>query len=80
MSPTESPRPAPIIAEVGDSICDGSFPTTVMQWLDAHGQGYSGWAWNAWGTACGNYSLTTDSSGTPNGAYGQAFKDHFTSL
>jgi hypothetical protein len=51
-----------------------------MQWLDAHGQGYAGWTWNAWGTTCGNYSLVTDTSGTPNGAYGQAFKTHFLSL
>jgi endoglucanase len=71
----------PIVAtEVGNSSCDGAFLTTVTRWLDAHGQGYSAWTWNAWGTACASYSLITDYSGTPNGAYGTAYQAHLLSL
>jgi hypothetical protein len=71
----------PIIAtEIGDSSCDGAFMTTVMQWLDAHDQSYAAWSWNAWGTACSNYSLVTDYTGTPNGAYGLAYQSHLMGL
>jgi hypothetical protein len=71
----------PIVAtEIGDSSCDGAFMTTVMQWLDTNGQSYSAWTWNTWGTACGNYSLVTDYTGTPNGAYGLAYQTHLLSL
>jgi endoglucanase len=71
----------PIVAtEIGDSSCDGTFLTSVMQWLDAHDQSYSAWSWNAWGTACGNYSLVTDYTGTPNGAYGLAYQSHLMGL
>ena len=71
----------PIVAtEVGDSTCNATFPATVMTWLDAHGLGYSAWTWNAWGSACTNYSLISDYTGTPNGAYGEAFQTHFLSL
>jgi hypothetical protein len=71
----------PIVAtEIGDSTCDGTFLTTVTGWLDAHGQGYTAWTWNTWGTGCANYSLITDYSGTPNGAYGLAYQAHLLSL
>jgi hypothetical protein len=70
----------PIVAtEIGDTSCDGRFMTTVMRWLDAHAQSYTAWTWNTWG-ACSTYSLVTDSSGTPNGAYGLAVQSHFLSL
>jgi hypothetical protein len=61
---------------VGDSLCDGTFVTSAMTFLDGIGQSYSGWSWNAWGSACANYSIISDSSGTPNGAYGTAFQTH----
>ncbi len=71
----------PIVAtEVGDATCDGTFPTSVMTFLDSVGQGYAGWSWNAWGSACTNYSIISDATGTPNGAYGEAFQTHFLSL
>jgi len=71
----------PIVAtEVGDSDCDGTFPTSVMTFLDARSQSYLGWTWDTFGTACGNYSLVTDYNGTPNGAYGMAFKTHFAGV
>jgi hypothetical protein len=68
----------PIVAtEVGDSTCDPAFPTSVMQWLDQSEQSYLGWTWDTFGTDCSLYSLVTDYSGTPNGAYGVAFQTHF---
>jgi hypothetical protein len=71
----------PIIAtEIGDDACDAAFMSTIMGWLDSHGQSYAAWTWNAWGTACGNYSLISDYSGTPNGAYGLAFQTHLSGL
>ena len=70
----------PIVAtEVGDSSCDGAFMTTVTQWLESHGQGYSAWTWSAWGSACANYSLILDYTGTPNGAYGLAYRTQLLS-
>jgi aryl-phospho-beta-D-glucosidase BglC (GH1 family) len=71
----------PIVAtEVGDSLCDGTFVTSAMSFLDGIGQSYAGWSWNAWGSACADYSIISDSTGTPNGAYGTAFQTHFLSL
>jgi len=71
----------PIVAtEIGDDSCNGAFLTTVMDWLDSKGQSYSAWTWDAWGTACSNYSLITDYTGTPNGAYGLAYQTHLLSL
>jgi endoglucanase len=71
----------PIVAtEIGDSSCDGAFLTTVMEWLDSKGQSYSPWTWNTWGTSCGEYSLITDYTGTPNGAYGTAYQSHLQGL
>jgi len=71
----------PIVAtEIGDSSCDGAYLTTVMEWLDAHGQSYSAWAWDAWGSACSNYSLVSDYLGTPNGTYGLAYQSHLKAL
>jgi hypothetical protein len=70
----------PIVAtEVGDSSCDGAFMTTVTQWLESHGQSYSAWTWSAWGSACANYSLILDYTGTPNGAYGLAYRTQLLS-
>jgi endoglucanase len=71
----------PIVAtEIGDSSCDGTFLTTVMGFLDASGQSYSAWTWNTWGSACSNYSLISDYTGTPNGAYGLAYQAHLLAL
>jgi len=71
----------PIVAtEVGDSDCDATFPTSVMSWLDGHGQNYLAWTWDTFGTSCSNYSLVSDYDGTPNGAYGMAFQSHFQSV
>jgi hypothetical protein len=68
----------PVVAtEVGDDSCNAAFPASVMSWLDAQGQSYLGWAWDTFGSACSNYALITAYDGTPNGAYGQAFKAHF---
>jgi hypothetical protein len=81
-APTTVAQSFPIVAtEVGDSACDGTFPTTVMSFLDGlgPGQNYLAWAWDTFGD-CSNYALVTDYSGTPNGAYGMAFRSHFMGL
>jgi endoglucanase len=71
----------PIVAtEIGDDGCDGSFVTTIASWLDAHGQSYSAWTWNTWGTTCGNYSLISDYTGTPSGSVGTAYHTYLSGL
>jgi len=70
----------PVVAtEVGDSACNGAFPTSVMTWLDTQNQSYLGWAWDAYSTGCSNYSLITDYTGTPTAVYGAAFQSHLAS-
>jgi len=70
----------PVVAtEVGDSVCNGSFPTGVMTWLDGQQQSYVGWAWNVYPTGCSNYAIISDYAGTPTPVYGAAFKAHFAS-
>jgi hypothetical protein len=70
----------PIMAgEIGQNDCGSDFIKEVMNWLDQNGGHYAGWVWNTWGTDCGSISLITDYNGTPNGSYGQGFKDHLTS-
>jgi hypothetical protein len=68
----------PIVAtEIGEQDCAGGFITTLMAWLDAQSQSYLGWTWDTWG---GCLVLVTDYAGTPNGAYGAAFKDHLAAV
>jgi endoglucanase len=69
-----------VTTEIGDDNCDGSFPDTLMTWLDGHGQNYLGWAWDVFGTSCANYSLISDYDGTPNGSYGAAFQSHLAAV
>jgi hypothetical protein len=66
----------PVIAtEIGETDCQSSFVTALMNWLDSHGQSYVSWTWNTWG-GCGGPTLVSDFQGTPNGAYGQGVKAH----
>ena len=69
----------PLVAtEIGQDDCsDGRFIEEIMGWLDGRSQSYLGWTWDAWKGACP--ALITDYAGTPNGAYGQTFKDHLRS-
>jgi hypothetical protein len=79
----------PIVAtEIGERDCQSAFINPLMTWLDQTKLGYLAWSWDAYG-ACvpqpppeggaggSPWSLVTDYvSGTPNGAYAQAFHDH----
>jgi endoglucanase len=73
----------PVVAtEIGQDDCMGGFITPLMQWLDAHGDGYLAWSWNAYGDCAPGrtgrtWSLITNYlTGSPNGGYAQAFYDH----
>jgi hypothetical protein len=74
-----------VVTEFGQRDCMGGFASSLMQWLDAHGAGYLAWTWDAYGP-CSPYvsrtqpgqpwSLIADWTGTPNGGYSQAVRDH----
>jgi hypothetical protein len=64
---------APVIAtEFGSHDCSTSYTSQLIQYADAHGASWTGWAWYVNG--CGFPSLITDWSGTPS-APGQVVKD-----
>jgi hypothetical protein len=67
-----------VTTEIGEDDCNGTFIDGLMPWLDGRGVGYLGWTWDAWSGQC--LVLITDYTGTPNGAYGQAFHDHLLAL
>jgi endoglucanase len=70
----------PIVAsEIGTSSCDAAFLGTLMDWLDAHKDGYLAWTWNTWGADCALISLVSDYQGTPT-AYGAIYQAHLASL
>jgi endoglucanase len=87
VAPAAVAASVPLVAtEIGQDDCVGSFITPLMTWLDAHGDGYLAWSWNAFGpcepaTSPGRggrpWSLITNYlTGAPNGAYAQTFRDH----
>jgi hypothetical protein len=69
-----------VTTEIGEDDCQGVFISTLMGWLDNNGGSYLAWVWDTWGSSCGSISLISDYSGTPNGAYGQTYKDHLSTL
>jgi hypothetical protein len=76
-SPAAVAARVPIVAtEIGEGDCNGAFIETLMDWLDAHGDGYLGWTWNTWGQCM---VLIDDYTGTPHGAYGATYRDHLRS-
>ena len=67
-----------VTGELGENDCGQSFIDSYMQWADANGVSYLGWAWDAYG--CGSFpSLISSYDGTPT-AFGAGLKDHLTSL
>ena len=69
----------PLIAgEIGEDDCSSDFVTNAMSWLDAHGQSYLAWTWDAWGPSCESMSLIQNDSGTPEPGYGQGVHDYLT--
>ena len=69
-----------VTTEIGEDDCQGVFISTLTGWLDNNGGSYLAWVWDTWGSSCGSISLISDYNGTPNGAYGQTYKDHLTAL
>jgi hypothetical protein len=93
MAPAAIAATTPLVAtEIGENDCmGGPFLTSLMAWLDAHGDGYLGWSWNAYGAcqpgpANGGrggqpWSLVANYvTGAPNGGYAQALHDHLAGL
>ncbi len=69
----------PIVAtEIGEFDCQHSYIDRVMNFLDQHGQSYQAWSWGPF-SCTADPALLTDWAGTPNGAYGQGYKDHLNS-
>jgi hypothetical protein len=62
-----------LVTETGSDSCDNQFMSIAMDWLDARGQSYFPWSWNA-GAGC-SMSLISDYAGTPTD-YGQVYKQH----
>jgi hypothetical protein len=69
----------PLIAgEIGEGDCQGVYINPLMNWLDAHGGNYLGWAWNTYDCS-GFPSLISDYSGIPT-ALGANLRDHLLGL
>jgi endoglucanase len=66
-----------VTTEIGEDDCAGGFITELMGWLDDHGGSYLAWVWDTWGSCL---ALVSDYSGTPNGTYGQTYRDHLLSF
>ncbi len=67
-----------ITGELGENDCASNFINTAMSWLDQHGIGYLGWAWDTYN--CSTFpALITSYDGTPT-AFGQGLKDHLIAL
>jgi hypothetical protein len=71
-------RAVPLIAgELGQGHCAHAFVDRFMNWADAAGVSYLGWAWNPFG--CAAPSLITSWNGQPT-AYGVGLRDHLRRL
>jgi endoglucanase len=70
----------PLVAtEIGEDDAGHGFIDPLMNWLDARGQSYLAWTWDAWG--CGARPVLIASyDGTPCQTYGQGYKDHLAAV
>jgi hypothetical protein len=67
-----------VLGEIGEADCQHGFIDGVMNWADANGVGYLGWAWDTYD--CGSFpSLITDYNGTPT-QFGIGLRDHLAAL
>jgi hypothetical protein len=73
MAPLSKTAPI-VIGEFGDTDCTSRFSPSLMTWADAHGIGYTAWAWNT-GNCSAEPSLITNYSGTPT-PYGVGVMQH----
>jgi endoglucanase len=90
MAPATVAAAVPLVAtEIGESDCQGTFITPLMQWLDGHSSGYLAWSWNAFGvcvpastTAHGSpWSLVSSyTTAVPDSAFADTFYEHVTGL
>jgi hypothetical protein len=73
-----------IIGEFGQTDGGHDYLDTLMSWADAHGIGYSPWAW--WivsaseSLSASRYALIADSSFTPKAPAGTTFHDHLAAI
>jgi hypothetical protein len=75
-------RSHPVVTgEMGEGDCRDRYIDPYMNWADAHGISYLGWAWDTHGgwTCKAGPSLITDYGGTPT-AFGRGFRDHLREL
>jgi hypothetical protein len=67
-----------LTGEMGEQDCAHGFIDQYMNWADAQGISYLGWAWNP--QACNTFpALITNFDGTPT-AFGQGLKDHLATF
>lgn len=67
----------PVVAtEIGQDDCLHDFINPLMDWLDAHGQGYLAWSWNTEEDCAEGPALISDYAGTPTQTFGQGYHDH----
>jgi endoglucanase len=73
--PVIAARVPVLTSEVGDAVCTpGTYASTLLPYLDAHGIGYLGWTWDTW-QQCSNV-LVASYGGQPSQNFGQFFHDH----
>ena len=92
MAPATVAAAVPLVAtEIGESDCQGTFITPLMQFLDTNASGYLAWSWNAFGpcvptaptgTSHGSpWSLVASyDTGEPNSVFADTFYTHVTGL
>jgi hypothetical protein len=71
-----------VTSEFGENDCNDSYALSYMNWADAHGVSYLGWAWDATDTgwSCsGGPALIVNYGGTPT-AYGVGLQSHLAML
>ena len=69
----------PVVAtEFGENLCNGSFVTPLMEWMDTVEMSYLAWTFNNWDCNHAPALITTyDNEGEPT-AYGAAVKKHYS--
>lgn len=71
-----------VTGEFGENDCNDGYSLSYMNWADAHGVSYLGWAWDATDTgwSCtGGPALIVNYGGTPT-AYGVGLRSHLATL
>jgi len=71
-----------VTGEFGENDCNDSYALAYMNWADANGVSYLGWAWDSTdsGWSCsGGPALIVDYSGTPT-PYGLGLQSHLAAL